>query len=206
MARFTVRQYQLRMLIALLTYVATTVLVWPLANHAGNLAAKLLLSLTPVPAVLYAIWLVGKRIWHSDELEQRTHLVGLGVATAVIAVVGLISGFLALTEVFPADVMATILIWIFPIQMICYNGTRWWVARRYGSSLICDESSAIPRRWRWPILAIVMGFVALFAYLRRDPFEIGMLLGMVAAALALGLVKGIGYWRRRREPRHLEGL
>jgi len=203
--RFTARQYQRRMMLAVLVYVIAIVLLYPLARDASSLPAKLLFSLAPVPAVLYAIWLAARRIWHSDELEQRTHLVGLGVASAVIAVVGMISGFLAVANVLPADVMAVLLIWIFPMLMICYGGTRWWIARRYGGDLACDGDNATLLRWRLVILALVMGFVGLFAYLRRDAFDAGMVVGIAAGAAAIGLIRAFIYWRHRRDKSQLEG-
>jgi hypothetical protein len=197
--RFSARQYQRRMMFAVLAYVVAIVLLYPLARDAAGLPAKLLFSLAPVPAVLYALWLAARRIWQSDELEQRLHLVGLGIASAVIAVVSVIGGFLAVADVLPADVMAILLLWIFPVLMICYGGTRWWVARRYGSDLACDGDDAIQLRWRLVILALMMGFIGLFAYLRRDAFDAGMVVGMASAAATLGLIRVFLYWRRRRD-------
>lgn len=45
--------------------------------------------------MLYVIGLLARKIAQSDELEQRTHLVGLGVAVALVATLGLVGGMLA---------------------------------------------------------------------------------------------------------------
>lgn len=89
MPRITSRRYQRRVMVAMAAYIACMLLAWPLAHTAASLSMKILLALMPVVPMLYVIGAMAQRIRDSDELEQRTHLVALGLATAVV---GALSG------------------------------------------------------------------------------------------------------------------
>ena len=79
MKRLTDRAYQLRVSVAMTLYVVAMLGVWPVARAAPALWLKASLTLVPVVPMLYVIGLLARKIAQSDELEQRTHLVGLGV-------------------------------------------------------------------------------------------------------------------------------
>lgn len=84
--RIALVQYRRWMLAPMLVYVACMLLAWPQARSATALPMKITLALAPVVPVAAVIWLMAKRVVHNDELEQRVHMIGLGVATGVVAV------------------------------------------------------------------------------------------------------------------------
>jgi hypothetical protein len=200
MTRFTEKQYRQRTIWAMTVYVACMLLIWPLAREMTNLALKLPLALAPVLPMLYVMALMAKRVLHSDELEQRTHLIGLGVATATAAIVALVGGFLALAKFLSLEAATTLLIWIFPLQMFSYGLTRWWVARRYGGDAFCagDDDRGLPLYVRFVMLAVAAGFAALWSSRYPDEFRTGVLAGVTCGSAAIGLLFGILRWRTRR--------
>jgi uncharacterized membrane protein YfcA len=158
---------------------------------------KVCLALVPVVPMLYVISLMFRRIRESDELEQRMHLVGLGVATAVLGTLSLIGGFLSAAGVLKLD--GTVLIWVFPVTVICYGFTRWWVSRRYGADAACDDDAAIPR-YVWFLLGGCVGLaMAWFSRHSLDDMSVGFLCGAGAGFLGMGLAIGIARWQRRRQ-------
>lgn len=196
MPRFTEKRYQTHVILTMLLYVAVMLLVWPLARSTTSLPLKILLALVPVLPMLYVIGLMVRRVRHSDELQQRTHLIALGASTAIVGVASLVGGFLAAAQVVQLD--GSILTWVFPMMLVSYYAAQWWVARHYGSDLSCDGNDAgIPLRWRLLILAALMGLVAWFAYRRHDAFDTGMAIGIGVSGACFALVRGFIYWRRR---------
>lgn len=200
MSRFTEKQYQRHATLAGAAYIVAMLLVWPLTRTAGSLPLKVLLALLPLLPMFYLIGMLGRRIRDSDELEQRTHLVALGVSSAVIATLSLVGGFLAAARVVPLD--GTILIWVFPLMVICYSVTRWWVARRYGAAGACEDEGGLPMYLRFLLMALAMGVVALFAHLRHNDMGTGTALGMGTAFILFGVVSGLPRWRSAHAARH----
>jgi hypothetical protein len=196
MPRLKERHYQQRVMLAMTVYVVVMVLVWPLVRTAGSVPVRWALALAPLPPMLYVIALMAQRIRRSDELEQRTHLIGLGVATGVVATLSLAAGFLASAQLLALD--GSILIWVFPVMMACYGVTRWRVAQQYGDDRGCDPGDGMALHWRLAAAAVLVAFVALFAYLKRDALHAGMLAGMAAAIVVGGVARAVIYWRKRR--------
>jgi hypothetical protein len=188
MTRFSNKQYGRRAMLAMAIYIVLLLALLPYARRAEHLSLQILYALLPLVPVFYVIWLMAKRIWLSDELEQRLHLIGLGAATAVVAVFTVLS----------LDSAAVILIWIFPLLMLVYAAVRAWAARRYGSNAFCEDDG-MPMYLRFLIGAGLLSIVAVWAYFHSaDAFDLGLLVGL-AAALALGaLILVVRRWRSRR--------
>ena len=186
MARLSERAHQRRLMIAMAIYVALFLWVWPLARSADALWLKTVYALTPVPPVLYVIWLMARRVLAGDELEQRTHLVGLGVAAAAVSIFGLVAGFLASAQVFTRDWAATALVWMFPLLMVVYTAARAQAARRYGGGA-CDAEGT-SRAAGFLYLAAVFAAIAAYVYWRKgDAQDTGLAVGM-AAGMLIGAV------------------
>lgn len=194
--RTTEKQYRQRLALAMTVYVGVMLLVWPLVRSADGTLLKIVLALTPVLPMLYVVWLMVRRVWHGDELEQRTHLVGLGASTVAVGVLSLVGGFLAAAHVLTLP--GSVLIWVFPLLLIGYDATRWWVARRYGAGAACDDDGRMPA-WRACLLgAAVMGLLALAMLLRQQP-DGARTLALLALVLTLAaVVTGALRWRRVR--------
>ena len=194
MPRLNQRRYETRMMFALSIYIAALLLLLPLARTASSIALKGFLAVAMTLPMLYVIWLMAQRVRDSDELEQRTHLVALGVTVAVVAASSLIGGFLATVQAWPID--GSILIWVFPLMLLCYEGTRRWIAHHYGTDTVSDGGVAM--HWQLVVLAAGMAVVGVFAYLRRDPFDAGLFVGMAGGLVLSALLTFVAYRRRRR--------
>lgn len=131
MARYTNSQYRTQVLALMSIYVPLMLLEWPQVRHVTSLPLKCLLTLLPTLPVIGVIWLIGKRVAYSDELEQRVHLVALSAATGVVSVLSLIGGFLSAAHVVALD--GDILIWVFPALCLTYGATHVMLRRRYGA-------------------------------------------------------------------------
>lgn len=198
MTRLSKTQYDLRVFAAMSVYVVLLLMLLPPARQADGPLIRLVCSLSPTLPLLYVIWLMGKRILQSDELEQRTHLIGLGVASAVVGVFGLIGGFLAINGALPADTAAALLLWIFPLMLASYGLARLWAVRRYGSGL-CDDAEGVPIHLRCLAAAVLLGVATAWAYFRHaDDFGVSMLSGMTLALAGAGAWFA---WRRRQRRR-----
>ena len=132
MPRFTTAQYRRQVYGLMLAYVACMLLVWPQARGAAGLPLKTLLALVPAVPVVAVIWLTARRVMQSDELEQRVHMVALGIASGVVAVLSLIGGFLCAAGVLRLG--GDVLIWVFPLLLVSYSLGRARMARRYGGA------------------------------------------------------------------------
>jgi hypothetical protein len=202
MRRLTERQYQRHVSVTMLVYVAAMVLVWPLARTTPGLGLKIALAAVPALPMLYVIALMARKVAQSDEFEQRVHLVALGVASAVLAALSLLGGLLAAAGAVPLD--GSILIWIFPLMMVTYSLTRWWViTRRYGGSTECEQASAWSLPMRLLLVAALMGLVLLVAWWRGrlDDLSTGLLAGLGSASLLLAAIESVRRWRRVRRDR-----
>ncbi|MDQ6648023.1 MAG: hypothetical protein M3Y93_12490 [Pseudomonadota bacterium] len=191
------KQYQWQTMLVMTVYIAVLLLVWPLARTVDSFALKLLFALTPMLPMLYLFVLMARRIRDSDELEQRMHLIALGIATMVVGALSLVGGFLAAAHVLSFD--GSILIWVFPVMLISYGIARSVVARRYGGEMFaCEGNPGIPLHLRAFFVATLMGAIAIWAYLRDDDHAWGMFLGMASVFLVIGVARVIQRWQRAR--------
>lgn len=132
MSRYTEKQYRRHMFSVMAIYVALMLLEWPHVRSVSSLPWKIAMALAPAIPVIIVIWLMAKRLMHSDELEQRLHLMALSVATGMICALTLIGGFLCAAGVIALG--GDILIWVAPILSLIYGATHVWLRRRYGAT------------------------------------------------------------------------
>lgn len=194
-ARLSVRQYQGRVLAAMVVYVLVMVLAWPLLRETASLPLKVMLALLPVLPMLYVIALMAQRVLRSDELEQRTHLIALGVATLVTGTLSLVGGFLAIAKVAPLDGSA--LIFVFPLLMTSYGLARGWVVRRYGGDALCEDDG-MPLHRRFFITAALIAAIGLYAWWRGKAFALGVCVG-TATVFALSAAAMMLHRARRSD-------
>ena len=203
MNRKAKKLYQRRTMIAMAVYTLIVMMALPAARSSTDWLVKALLALAPVLPLIYVIWLMAERIRNGDELEQRTHLVGLGVAAAAVSIFSLVGGFLAAAKVLSPEACAATLVWVFPILMICYGLGQWWVARRYGMNAFCDEESeGFPWYQRLLFAAAIMIAVVVWAYRHSaDEFNMGFAVGAAAGLIVAGV---IAYARHRQRRGRIE--
>lgn len=195
MARLSSKQYERRTLVAMAAYTVFMLWGWPVIRTIGSVPLKLLLALAPLAPMFYVLALMAQRIRDSDELEQRTHLVALGVATGVTAALSLAGGFLSIAGLVVLD--GSVLIWVFPLMMATYGMARWQVGRRYGGGVGCDDDRpgrAVRFLWLGGVIALVAGY----GWLRHwDDFKVGMLCGLGVSLLLAAALMAL---RRRMAP------
>ncbi|MGN6381195.1 MAG: hypothetical protein ACTHMK_01210 [Dyella sp.] len=206
MARFTDRQYQRHISVTMVVYVCMMLLVWPLTRSTPELWMKALLACIPAIPMLYVIALLARKILASDEMEQRAHLLALGVATAIVGAASMVGGLLAAAGAVSLD--GSILIWVFPVLIVSYSISHWWIlTRRYGGSTECDEGSSRPMLTFLVLMSLIMGIVALVSWWqgRLDDTRLGMLAGMAVSVVAMAAFWTIRSFWRRRQARQLPG-
>lgn len=198
MPRLDNKRYERQVALAMAVYVAVLLGVWPLLHVAHGLLPKTLLALAPVVPLLYVIVLMGRRICASDELEQRTHLVALGVSTALVSGLSTIGGFLAMGGVLHVD--GSVLFGVFPVLLLGYALTRKWVARRYGVESLCAEEGSTWLPAYFAATGLLMACLALYAgwqHAGRDAMS------FVVVAVIFAVLAWWARWRQLRARRRM---
>jgi len=193
-ARLSPRSYDVRVMLAMAVYVAVFLTVWPQVRGTADPLLKTVCALLPVLPLVYVVWLMAQRVLRSDELEQRTHLIGIGVAAAVVALVSIVAGFLAAAGLLSLDTTSVVLVWIFPLLLLVYGAVRSYAARRYGS-LDCEDER-VPLYQRLLYSAAITVFMALIVFLRSDARQVVAVV-LAVAAVQLLAAAWFGFKRRR---------
>ena len=128
MTRFSTKRFNTYVMLLMAAYIALLWFVWPHLRDAHNVWWKILMALSPTVPVTWVIVLMARRVMLADELDQRLHLMALGVATALVGTACLIAGFLAMGKVWHGD--GSELFWVFPALCIIYGFTRLGLKRR----------------------------------------------------------------------------
>lgn len=198
MARAAYRRYRREFFPAIVGYMLVMVLLWPQVHHVRDPLLKGLLALVPVLPMVLVIRAMVRLVLGSDELEQRIHLIGLAVSTALVGTLSMVGGFLAAAGVVAFD--GTILIWVFPALVIVYGLARGWASRRYGSGGVmgCDDEDSAWQKWHLPAGG-VLGLLAWLGWGRLPDYGVGVLLGCGAPLMLYGAYRQIRHrWRQRR--------
>lgn len=132
MTRLSTTSYNIQVTVLMVAYVILLLWLWPHALHATSMTPRVLFALAPLLPVAWVIWLMARRVASSDELEQRLHLIGLGVATALVGTASLVVAFLAMAHVWRGD--GSEFIWVFPALIFIYAITRVCLKRRITGS------------------------------------------------------------------------
>ncbi len=199
MTRLSNKQYQWQTMLLMTAYIMLLLLVWPLARTTDSLLLKLLFALTPVVPMLYMFVLMARRIRDSDELEQRMHLIALGVSCVVVGVLSLAGGFLAAANVFSID--GSILIWVFPVMLASYGIARAVILRRYGGDMFGCDDPGLPMHLRALLVGALMAGIAVFAYFKQSDQAWGLFAGMALVFVIFGVARWINHSRKQRAGR-----
>lgn len=195
MSRLSQKQYEWRVMATVVVYILWMLTMWPLVRTTASVPLKLLLALATVSPVVYIIALMAQRIRSGDELEQRVHLIGLGVATAVVGTLSLLGGFLHAAGVLKLDGSSLLL--IFPGLVWSYSAAGWAVKRRYGGGFFCEGDPAFSK-----VVHLITGAaLLLLAWIFRSMLPtagLGMLGGTGVCLMGVGMVYGLIQRRRKR--------
>jgi hypothetical protein len=196
MPRFSPKQYQSRVLIAMGIYTAFMLFAWPLVHTTTSLPLKLLLATAPTLPVLYVIVQMARLILSGDELERHTHLVALSTATAVVSALSFIAGFLVAAGVIKLD--GWILLLVYPAMVVCYALVRWRVMHSYGGNMQCDEELSIKPYLFMVLLGTVLLLVAAVLAGHESQPRLDDLNGVGCAFIAGGLLALLLRWLKRK--------
>lgn len=190
------QRYQREFWPAMAAYVLIMLLLWPLLPHVHSGLLKVALAILPVLPVLYVVRAMVRMVLGSDELEQRIHLVGLGIAATVVGMLSLIAGFLVAAHI--VDLDGSVLIGVWPLLVVLYAAGRSWAGRRYGTGGdgLCESGAS--RQWRLLLAALVLLVIAGIGRHQLGDGQLGMLVG-TAAGLALAALALALFRRRRRD-------
>src|SRR5215471_12386873 len=94
MARSVVLAYRRKVVLLMAVYTVLMLVEWPFVRSADSTAIRIMLALLPPIPVLAVLWLAALRMMHSDELEQRVHLIALSAAIGALCAASLTLGFL----------------------------------------------------------------------------------------------------------------
>jgi hypothetical protein len=195
----TLKRYEQRLMLAMLAYMVVLVADGPLLRAVTSLPLKALLAVAPVLPMLYVIALMWWRIRDSDELEQRTHLVALGVATALVSALSMVGGFLAAGHVLRLG--GDVLIWVFPVVMAGYGVAYKQVASRYGMGALCTGEGSTWLPWYFALTGVLMAALGLNAWWHRARWDALAFAGMAAFFAALAVWARVRTVRARRMER-----
>lgn len=193
MARLNQKRYEQRVMLAMLVYVVVLLADAPLLRATASLPLKALLAVAPVLPMLYVIALMWWRIRDSDELEQRAHLLALGVATALVSALSMVGGFLVAGGVL--HLSGAVLIWVFPVMMAGYGVAYRQVARRYGMGGLCTDEGSRWLPWYFALTGVLMAGYGLHAWWHHNIWN-ALTFGATAAFFA-----GLAVWARLRMTR-----
>ena len=196
MPRLTPKRYEQQLSLTMMVYVVVMLADGPLLHAASHLALKAALAVAPVLPMLYVIALMWRRVRDSDELEQRTHLVALGAAAALVCGLSMVGGFLVAGGVL--HIGGAVLIGVFPVLMVSYALARKLVARRYGMDASCTGEGSAWLPWYFVSTGALMAAVALYAWWRRDLRGAEI---FAAAAILFAAMAAWARWRRIRARR-----
>lgn len=191
MSRMDNKRYERQVMLTMVVYMVVLFAADPLLHATRSVPLKALLALVPVCPVLYVIVLMWRRIRDSDELEQRTNLVALGVAAALVSALSLIGGFLSAGGV--VRLGGEVLIWVFPVLMMGYGLAYKWVSRHYGVDSVCAEDGSAWLPWYFVVVGGSMLVYAVYLWNRHHSGSAALMLA--AALFFVGM--GIWVWRKR---------
>jgi len=194
------QRYQREFWPAMLAYILIMFLLWPLLPQVHNELLKIALALLPVLPLLLVVRAMLRLVLGSDELEQRTHLIGLAIAATVVSTLSLAGGFLAAAGVIQLD--GAVLIFVWPVLVVVYAAGRVWASRRYGGDVDVMCNNGIALHWRLLFAALVLAALAWFGRKQLPDYQLGILCGMSAAFAAWQLMLVIMFRRRRRRGDH----
>jgi len=122
MARLSLKRYNAYVFALMAVYIVLMLWLWPHAKAAPGVAWKVVFALSPLVPVACVIGLMARRVMQADELDQRLHLVALGVATGLVGTASLVASFLAMAKAWHGD--GSELFWVFPALCLVYAFTR----------------------------------------------------------------------------------
>jgi hypothetical protein len=189
------KQYEGQVVAATVVFIATMLTVWPHVRTTASLSLKLLLALATLLPMFYIIGLMARRIRACDELEQRLHLIGLGVATAFVGALSLLAGFLDAAGVVALDGSSLML--VFPGLVFSYSGAYGFATRRYGGSFFSGDDLRFSA-YVHAITGLALLLLAWICHKRLDEMGLDVLCAAGVALVATGVVYGVKLRQQKR--------
>lgn len=122
------RRYAREFFLAMGSYMAIMLLVWPMLEYVQGTAARTLIALSPVLPVVFIGRSVMRRVRDGDELEQRVFLEAAAIAGLTVGVLSMAAAFLQTAGL--VQIHAG-LMWVLPGLFVVFGIALWWTKRRY---------------------------------------------------------------------------
>lgn len=132
MPRITASPHRRRVFALMLVYLLLMYLLWPQVRTTNSVALKAALALLPIVPMAASLWLLAMDVVGGDELQQRVHLIALGVAGGITGAATFIAGFLCAAGVLALG--GDDLMFVLPGMALAYAAANWLVGRRYGAA------------------------------------------------------------------------
>jgi uncharacterized membrane protein HdeD (DUF308 family) len=122
------RRYLREFFPAVLAYVVILFVVWPMEQHAHNIAARIVIALLPVVPVVFLVRAMVRLVLASDELERRIQLEAISIASLTVGLLAFSAGFLQAAGLLHLEAG---LMLVLPALFGVYGLASWWARRRY---------------------------------------------------------------------------
>ncbi|MGY0799479.1 hypothetical protein ACW7G0_10550 [Lysobacter sp. A286] len=122
------RRYAREFFLAIGSYMAIMLLVWPMLEYVQGTAARALIALSPVLPVVFIGRSVMRRVRDGDELERRIFLEAAAIAGLTVGVLSMAAAFLQTAGLVH---LHGGLMWVFPGLFAVFGIALWWTKRRY---------------------------------------------------------------------------
>ncbi|QNK03047.1 hypothetical protein [Dyella telluris] len=123
------RRYMREFLPAMLTYMVVMLYLWPLQKGMPPGALKLLLVLSPMLPIGWAIVACVRYVLAGDEMERQQHLDAIAISASIISMVSMALGFLCAARLLVLD-GGLVLLFVYPSLCVVYGVVRAFLVMR----------------------------------------------------------------------------
>lgn len=122
----------IRALLPIMVFYSLTLFasIWVIRQGIASIPLRALIAISPALAILMLTWAALRYLREIDELQRRIETEAIGIASLLVSVVYFAGGLLEKAKVLHFDA-ATVMIWVFPLLMLCYGGAKYFVTKRY---------------------------------------------------------------------------
>lgn len=104
--------------------------LWLLRTGIASVPLRALIAITPALPIAFMLLAALRYLREIDELQRRIETEAIGIASLLVSVVYFAGGLLDKAKVLHFDA-AAVMIWVFPLLMLCYGVAKYFVTKRY---------------------------------------------------------------------------
>ena len=104
--------------------------IWVIKQGIASIPLRAVIAVSPALAILMLMWAALRYLREIDELQRRIETEAIGIASMLVSVLYFAGGLLDKAKVLHFDA-ASVMIWVFPLLMLCYGAAKFFVTKRY---------------------------------------------------------------------------